>query len=139
MRTTLRAHRSNLESTPPASNRVLLVDDNVDSCELFQLALENKGHTVDVAYDGASGLAKLLSGTFDVAVIDIGLPDIDGYELARQARKALEGRAPRLVAMTGYGRPADREAAYGAGFDTHLVKPVDLEILASIVASVPAS
>lgn len=135
----VRVHEPHPASAAPASRRVLLVDDNVDSCELFQLALEDKGHTVEVAHDGAAGLAKVVSGTFDVAVIDIGLPEIDGYELARQARKALELRTPRLVAMTGYGRPADREAAYGAGFDTHLVKPVDLEMLASVIAAVRAS
>ena len=111
-------------STRP-SRRILLVDDSEDSCELFQEVLEMEGHTVTSAHNGARALALLLEGSFEVAVIDIGLPDIDGYEVARRTRSELGERGPALVALTGFGGPSDRERAKAAGFDLHLVKPVD--------------
>jgi signal transduction histidine kinase len=118
--------------SPPSEHyKVLLVDDNIDSCELFQFALETLGHTVEVVHDGADGLAKLETGVFDVAVVDIGLPTLDGYELARLARQSLGERTPRLIAMTGYGRPEDLAAARVAGFDVHLLKPVEPTRLAA--------
>ncbi len=112
---------------------VLLVDDNDDSCELFQMALEMSGHSVVAANDGVAGYRALVEGSFDVAVLDIGLPGMDGYEVARQARVTLGDRTPMLIALTGYGQPSDKEAASGAGFAAHLLKPVEVtELLATI-------
>jgi CheY-like chemotaxis protein len=121
--------------TKHAPRRVLVVDDHVDTCELFQIALMNDGHLVEIAYDGQEGLDKLLGGDFDVALIDIALPTIDGYELARRARAATAHRSPplRLIALTGYGRPRDRVLASDAGFDSHLLKPVDPLALSALI------
>lgn len=119
--------------------RILVVDDSVDSCELYQVALEAQGHTVEVAHDGPAGLEKLLAGDFDVAIIDIGLPGLDGTEVASRARAKLAGSTPRLVALTGYARASDREATRGAGFDVHLTKPVDLDVLLASVVAAPAT
>ncbi|MFO0742666.1 MAG: response regulator [Labilithrix sp.] len=122
----------------PSTLRVLLVDDNEDSCELLALAFENDGHQVQTANDGERGLEIALSDQFDVAVVDIGLPMVDGYEVARRIRSANDGHAPVLLALTGYGRNEDKERALAAGFDAHLVKPVDLGELQRTVARLVA-
>jgi CheY-like chemotaxis protein len=116
------------------TRRVLLVDDNVDTCSLYELALTQDGHEVDMVYSGVDGLERLLSTGYDVALVDIGLPGIDGYELARRVKEALRERTPRLVALTGHGRDVDREASSRAGFDVHLVKPIDIQQLRGLVS-----
>jgi signal transduction histidine kinase/ActR/RegA family two-component response regulator len=120
---------------PPAPLSILLVDDNQDSCELLALAFENDGHRVRTAHDGAAGLEIALADKFDVAVVDIGLPVIDGYEVARRIRAAENGSSPVLLALTGYGRNEDRDRAIAAGFDAHLVKPIDLAELQRTVSN----
>jgi two-component system, sensor histidine kinase len=109
--------------------RILVVDDNVDACDTFRVYLEDVGHVVEVAYDGQRAVDLALALPFDVAILDIGLPILDGYEVARRLRASLDGRSPYLIALTGYGRAEDREAALAAGFDVHLVKPIDMEAL----------
>jgi CheY-like chemotaxis protein len=104
---------------------VLLIEDIADSRNVMRRLLSLDGHEVRVAADGHEGLAALLSQPPDVALIDVGLPGIDGYEIARIARKNPALQRVRLVALTGYGRPEDREAVLAAGFDEHLVKPVN--------------
>ncbi len=121
------------------SRRVLLVDDHADSCELFQEVLRLEGHAVTVANNGELAVALLLADVFDVAVVDIGLPDIDGCDVARLTRERLGGASPLFVAMTGYGGMREREAATRAGFDLYLVKPIDAEALVKIVATSPAN
>jgi signal transduction histidine kinase/CheY-like chemotaxis protein len=116
----------------PVSRRILLVEDNPDGRETLQLLLQVWGHRVDVAEDGKQGLQKALSRLPEVALVDIGLPEMDGYEMAQQLRAAL-GRRIFLVALTGYGQPHDRSRAYEAGFDVHLVKPVDPEVLQELL------
>jgi signal transduction histidine kinase/CheY-like chemotaxis protein len=118
-------------AAPPGASRisVLLVDDNVDSCELVGLYFERQGHQVTCANDGQEGLERALDDRFDVAVVDIGLPTIDGYEVARRIRAARKESAPVLLALTGYGRSEDRRRALDAGFDAHIVKPVDIREL----------
>jgi signal transduction histidine kinase len=118
----------------PPSRRVLLVDDHADSRELFQEVLAGEGHAVTVAGDGEEALALLVADAFEVAVIDIGLPGIDGYEVARLTRERLGDGAPLLVAMTGYGGQRGREASERAGFDAHLVKPIDASALVAMIA-----
>ncbi len=107
---------------PEASLRVLIVEDNSDIRELFSELLRESGHDVTSAEDGPSGLQALLSQQPDIAFVDVGLPGLDGYELARRARSS--GSQSRLVALTGYGQKEDKVRARDAGFDEHLVKPV---------------
>ena len=104
---------------------MLLVEDSPDNREMLQALLEMDGHRVDVAADGLEAVQRGVALKPDVAIIDIGLPGIDGYEVAQRLRSKL-GRAIVLVALTGYGQPEDRAKAKKAGFDVHLIKPVGL-------------
>lgn len=106
-----------------AAKRVLLIEDNLDLRDLIQLSLEIAGHEVFVAGDGRRGVDAALECEPDVIVVDIGLPLLDGFEVAREIR-GHSGSAPLLIAMTGYGREEDRARITEAGFDQHLVKPV---------------
>ncbi len=114
--------------------RVLLVDDHVDSCELYHEYLMVEGHDVRVVHDGSSAIELLLGERFDVAVIDIGLPGMDGYEVARRLRAQRSVELPLLVAMTGYATP-DPTHEHGSLYDVHLLKPVAPAKLAAIVAA----
>jgi signal transduction histidine kinase/ActR/RegA family two-component response regulator len=116
--------------------RVLVVEDNADARDTLQRLLEFEGHSVRVAADGEAALALLRAEAADVVLIDIGLPGMDGYELARRIRAEID-RERRLVlaAVTGYGLPEDRRRSAGAGFDAHLVKPLDLAALAALFRS----
>jgi PAS domain S-box-containing protein len=113
--------------------RILIVDDNEDVGEMFAEALGKMGHTVDIAHDGPQALSKLAQAVPDIALLDIGLPVMDGYELARRIRTDARLRHVRLVAVTGYGQSRDRARSEEAGFDLHLVKPVDLETLTQVI------
>lgn len=108
--------------------RVLVVEDNEDNRDALRLLVEHLGHEVDAVEDGLRGVARALADRPDVMLVDIGLPGLDGYEVARRVRGAL-GRAVKLVAVTGYGQPEDRRRAIAAGFDQHLTKPVDYDTL----------
>ncbi len=123
---------------PPRADRplarVLVVDDNLDAADLFTEGLRAAGHEARSAYDGLSGLRIAEELTPDVAFIDIGLPAMDGYEVAQRLREAAPGRRILLVAVTGYGQESDRERSRAAGFDLHLVKPVDLDHILAIAA-----
>jgi signal transduction histidine kinase/CheY-like chemotaxis protein len=125
---------------PPAApqhgtpRRVLIVEDNRDARDMVRQALELCGHQVFEASDGATGVALARDCRPDVAVVDIGLPDISGYDVARRIRAEVDERLT-LIALTGYGQPEDRERAYAAGFDVHLVKPVTLERLDDAIAN----
>ena len=114
---------------------ILVVEDNDDGRESLRMLLEAQGHDVDTASDGPIGLEKALALGPDIALIDIGLPGLDGYELARRLRKAPMPRRIFLVAVTGYGAPEDRDRAFAAGFDAHVPKPVDRTVLATLLAS----
>src|SRR5262249_46710373 len=112
---------------PPTGQRalrVLVVEDNPDGRGSTRLLLEMAGHQVEVAGDGARGLELGLEHRPDAAVLDIGLPLLDGYELARRLRAALGGGV-FLIALTSYGGAEDRQRALAAGFDVHLVKPTE--------------
>jgi signal transduction histidine kinase len=113
--------------------RVLIVDDNRDAAESLAEMLRLDGHTVRVAFQPLAGLALAEEFNPDVAVLDIGLPSMDGHELARRFRQRF-GAGCRLIALTGYGQPDDRERSSAAGFAAHLVKPVDLEQLSAVLA-----
>jgi two-component system CheB/CheR fusion protein len=109
----------------PAGSRVVVVEDNLDGCEMMELLLERAGYEVFAAHDGKAGLELILREKPDFALVDIGLPLMDGFELARRVREATDGHAPYMVALTGYGQAADHAAALDAGFNEHLVKPLD--------------
>ena len=124
-----------MTATGSTDRSVLLVEDNDDARAALSALLELEGFIVEGAADGAAGVAACRVRKPDIALIDIGLPGIDGYEVARQIR-ALGPPQPYLVALTGYSRPEDRQRAVEAGFDTHLVKPVDPTELARLLARV---
>jgi signal transduction histidine kinase len=113
--------------------KVLVVDDNRDAAELLAEALRARGHDAFVAHDGPSALAALATVTPRVALLDIGLPVMDGYELAGRLRAALAPTPIALVAVTGYGQDPDRQAAAEAGFAEHLGKPVELDRICAVV------
>jgi len=115
--------------------RILLVEDNRDSREMLRQLLELHGHEVHEVGDGPGGLEALTRLRPDVALIDVGLPGLDGYELARRTRAA--GHPVRLVALTGYGLPDDLRRSREAGFDAHLVKPVEPKRLFEVIAPTP--
>jgi signal transduction histidine kinase/ActR/RegA family two-component response regulator len=114
---------------------ILIIEDNEDARETLRILLEMGGHRVETANDGTAGVEKALAMQPEVALIDVGLPKMDGYEVARRIREAAGGRRPYLVALTGYGAPEDRQRAFAAGFDAHVVKPVDSETLAEVMAT----
>ncbi|MCU0625127.1 MAG: PAS domain-containing protein [Gemmatimonadaceae bacterium] len=118
------------------ARRVLVVEDNRDAAEMLRALLESAGHTVCVTHDGDSGVAAARSWSPDVVLCDIGLPGaLDGYAVARLLRADPALAAVPLVALSGYGRTQDRERALSAGFDHHLVKPVDLATLATALGA----
>jgi signal transduction histidine kinase/CheY-like chemotaxis protein len=119
-----------------ASKRVLIVDDNGDAADLLAEVLRDAGHEVAIANDPWSALKIVPNFRPEVAVLDIGLPVMDGYELAARLRTSAGGNDCRLVALTGYGRAHDRQRSDEAGFSEHLVKPVDLHKLLSFVAEI---
>ncbi|MBX3426155.1 MAG: response regulator [Pirellulales bacterium] len=122
----------------PAGMRVVVVEDNADSREMLAALLTMDGYDVATAADGRQGVRTVLERAPDVALVDLGLPGIDGLEVARRIRAAELPRPVRLVALTGYGRAVDREAVFAAGFDEHLVKPVDPDELVRILRPPPA-
>ena len=113
--------------------RILIVEDNDDVREMLRDALAAAGHQVTVASDGAAAVNEAQRGRPDVAIIDIGLPILDGYEVAQRIRAA-EGVPPLLIALTGYGRPEDRQRALAAGFIRHVAKPIDPQQLLDVIA-----
>jgi two-component system CheB/CheR fusion protein len=124
------------EPVAPAATgmRVLVVDDNVDAALTLQEFLTMLGHEAAIAHDGVAALEIAAAFRPDIAVLDIGLPVMDGYELARKLRDQLDRGGLRLIAVTGYGQEADRARARDAGFDHHLVKPIALDALMPLLA-----
>jgi len=112
---------------------VLVIEDNHAAREMVRIMLELAGHDVLEAGDGLTGLEILKSQRPDVAVIDVGLPGLNGYEIARRFREEPDSSDVMLVALTGYGTPDARERSRQAGFDHHLIKPVDPEALEEIL------
>jgi PAS domain S-box-containing protein len=123
--------------TAPGSDRsrsILIVEDNDDARESLRLLLESLGHRVMEAGDGQHGLALALHHRPEVVLIDLGLPGLDGYEVARALRSTPTGKTTALIAVTGYGQAEDRRRSKEAGFDAHLVKPVSQSLLSSLIA-----
>jgi signal transduction histidine kinase len=114
--------------------RVMIVDDNADAGHMLAMLLEAVGHEVTVADSAHAALALAAAAPAQVYLIDIGLPGMDGNELARQLRARPENRGATLIAVTGYGQDSDRSRSFAAGFHHHLVKPVDLQALTDLLA-----
>jgi two-component system CheB/CheR fusion protein len=132
-------------SAPPTATthaatprRLLVIEDNVDVANGLRVVLALRGHTVWVAYDGASGLAMAREFRPDIVICDLGLPHMSGYDVARALRVDKVTAEPLLVAFSGYVTQADRERSASAGFQRHLPKPVELQDLDDLIASAPA-
>jgi CheY-like chemotaxis protein len=123
------------DGAAPASGlrRVLIVDDNHDAADSLALMLSLSGHETHAAYDGAAALALAERFVPDVVLLDIGMPELNGYEVAERLRRLPWGRRVVLVALTGWGQDEDRRRALDAGFDHHLTKPVDPQRLATLL------
>ena len=122
------------ETVAGPRRRILVIEDNADGREMLRMMLTLDGHEVAEAEDGVSGVEKALALRPDVVIMDIGLPGLDGYTAARRIRASELGRQVRLVALTGYGQPEDKRRGAEAGFDAHLVKPVQPGELRRIIA-----
>jgi CheY-like chemotaxis protein len=116
---------------------VLIVEDGPDARKALGRLLELWGHHVELAEDGTRGVERAIASRPEVALIDIGLPGLNGYEVARRVRQVLGNRI-RLIALTGYGQPDDQERTRAAGFDQHLVKPVNPKLLSRMLQEDPA-
>jgi CheY-like chemotaxis protein len=119
--------------------RVMVVDDNVDAAAMLAMLLEASGHQVVVEHGSRQALKRVAMQLPDVCLLDIGLPDMDGNELAQHIRARPETANTVLIAVTGYGQESDRAHSLAAGFDHHLVKPVDTRQLSAILAEVARS
>jgi PAS domain S-box-containing protein len=122
-----------VEQKAPVARRVLVVDDNVDAATTLEVLLRSLGHETRVAHDGLRALEIAREFRPEVILLDIGMPGMDGYEVARRLRAMNHGQTFRIVAITGWGQEADRTRSREAGFDVHLVKPVDLGVLARVL------
>jgi two-component system, sensor histidine kinase len=120
-----------------ASHRVLVVDDDHDVADSLVMLLQLMGADVHVAYSGEAALATVAKFKPDLALVDIGMPNMDGYETARRIRLMPEGKNLVLVALSGWGRDDDRRRAMGAGFDHHFVKPMEFDALENLLVSPP--
>ena len=121
---------------PERGCEVLVVDDNIDAAQSLAMLLEMSGHDVRLAYDGQSALEATLNYRPDVVLLDIGLPGLNGFEVAKRIRQQPTLNHIVLVAMTGYGQETDRQRSQESGFDHHLVKPADLGELQKILTTV---
>jgi CheY-like chemotaxis protein len=114
-------------------HRILIADDNRDSAETLAALLRMEGHEVTSVHDGPVALSAFSEIKPDVALLDIGMPGLTGYEVARKMRQSSTGASLTLIAITGWGQDVDKERAYAAGFDHHLTKPVDPQRLAELL------
>ena len=120
-------------AAPRKRCQVLVVDDNVDAAEALALLLESSGHDVRTVHDGPTALEAVLDYRPDVVLLDIGLPGLDGFEVASRIRRFTGREGIRLVALTGYGQEGDQRRSREVGFDHHLVKPADFEAIQRIL------
>ncbi len=118
----------------PAAQHFLVVDDNRDSADSLAMLLSSQGGVVRTAYDGADALKLVATLRPDVVLLDIAMPTLNGYEVARRMRSLPGGANCLLIALTGFGQAADKRRSEAGGFDGHLVKPVDFDALTKMVA-----
>ncbi len=122
---------------PPAPRRVLVVDDNTDAADSLAMLLRFERHEVRTAHDGPAALEAAEAFRPEVVLLDLGLPEMDGYEVARRLRERAALKDVFLVALTGYGQEEDRRRSRESGFDRHLVKPVDPVQVQALLGSLP--
>jgi CheY-like chemotaxis protein len=122
------------EVTGRAPRRILVVDDNRDSALTLARLLKSMGHEADTAFDGLEAVARAVTFRADMILLDIGMPGLNGYDAARLIREQHSESGPKLVALTGWGQEEDRRRAKEAGFDAHLLKPIDLAALTKLLA-----
>lgn len=127
------------DAAPPVRRRILVADDNADALETLATVLELGGHEVFSARNGSLALESAERHLPEVALLDIGMPLLDGYEVARRIRAQAWGKRITLVALTGWGQDSDRRRSQEAGFDSHLVKPLDVDKLTELLARLPVS
>jgi two-component system, chemotaxis family, CheB/CheR fusion protein len=127
------------EPATTTARRILVVDDNRDAAESLAMLLELTGNETHTAHDGLEALETAAQVRPDLILLDIGLPKINGYEAARRIREQPWGKSVVLVALTGWGQAEDRQKSREAGFDGHIVKPVDLEALTRLLAEFPSA
>jgi CheY-like chemotaxis protein len=132
--TSVRTDTARDAAAQPGVRRVLVVDDNADAAQTVAMLLEVLGHETAVEYDPLRALATARTHSFDAFVLDIGLPGMDGHELARQIRALPRAAGALFIALTGYGQQQDRDASKAAGFHYHFVKPADVDALAQALA-----
>jgi CheY-like chemotaxis protein len=137
-----RPHRDTVAGPAPAvadaRRSVLVVDDNRDAAEALALFLAGAGFDVTTVHDGVAAVAEAERRSPDVVLLDLGLPLLDGFEVAERLRRVPGGPRPRLIAVSGYGQAGDRQRTASAGFEHHLVKPIDYHALVNLLSSVPS-
>ncbi len=124
-------------SIPLISTEILIVDDNVDAADTLAALLSFEGYETCVAHDGPTGLARFDERAPQIVLLDIGMPGMDGYQVARELRSRAEGRRARIIALTGWGSERDRQRTKEAGFDEHLVKPIEFDQLVHLLHESP--
>ena len=136
-----RLHVTPDSQRPPevAAQRILVVDDNIDAADTLALLLQLEGHEVEAVYESTQALEKAKAFKPQVVLLDIGLPGMNGYELAKELQSMPELNGMRLIALTGYGKSEDYERTKAAGFDDHLVKPVEALTLKQALAQAQAT
>jgi CheY-like chemotaxis protein len=122
----------------PGRRRILIADDNVDFAETLAIMLRSLSHEVHVVHDGEAAIARAAAIRPQVAFLDIGMPKMNGYDVAKMMRADANTRTAVLVAVTGWGQPQDRARALAAGFNEHMVKPVDIARVADFLRQIPA-
>jgi CheY-like chemotaxis protein len=122
------------QTAAPSGHRIIVVDDNRDAAETLAVVLRLEGHTVATAHDGHTALELAKSWQPELVLLDLGMPGMDGFEVARRLREQPGLEKVVLAALTGWGQQADRQRTAAAGFDHHLVKPVDMNMLMELLA-----
>lgn len=124
-----------IESLPSVGRRVLIADDNRDAADSLAILLRMEGHTVTVVHDGKHAVETIESFRPEIAVLDIGMPELDGYEVARHIRQCVHGAQISLIAVTGWGQASDKARAAAAGFNHHFTKPIEIDALMRVLSS----
>ena len=123
-----------MSSSAPIGRSILIIEDNADARDALRVLLELEGHAVEAVEEGQQAIELARAKDPDIALVDIGLPGMDGYQVARQLRASPRLRQPILVALTGYGQAQDRARSHEAGFDEHLVKPASVDDLRRVLS-----
>jgi CheY-like chemotaxis protein len=121
----------------PRKRRVLVADDNRDAADSLAMLLKMEGHDVRVVYDGAKAMEAIRENPPEIALLDIGMPEMNGYDVARTVRQTIPKERLTLIAVTGWGQKHDVTRALDAGFDCHFTKPIDPMSVAALLSATP--